>query len=156
MILGGGGEKEKPEPPIHSIEPAISITEPTDRAAVGEVVEEVEQPVDRHHLKITSPSDGDSVSMNEPIQGKTPFSGMHHYVIVTPVEARRDFVEGEAKVTRGGSWSGQAVFGGATAGVDQKFVVRALATESTLTRGPLIESPKDARFSEPITVIRKK
>jgi hypothetical protein len=94
--------------------------------------------------------------MIELIRGETPFSGMHHYIIVTPVKIRTDFVEGEANVSPGGFWSGQAKFGEAAVGAGEKFVVRALATNSRLSPGPLTEVPKDAIFSGSITVTRKK
>lgn len=129
------------------------------RSKVGRVetgIQRVEKQILAEDFRITSPTNGDIVEMIELIQGETPFLGMHHYVIVTPVKARTDFVEEEAKVSPGGLWSGQAVFGEAAAGAGEKFVVRALATESTLLRGPLIEVPKDATFSESITVTRKK
>jgi len=106
-------------------------------------------------FKITSPSYGDSVGMNESIQGETRYVGMHHYVMVTPVKIGKDWIQEDAKVSPGGLWSGSAVFGTVAVGVGEKYVVCALATNSALSPGPLTEVPKDAIFSEPITVIRK-
>ena len=117
---------------------------------------DIETQIAKRNFKITSPSNGDSVDIAELIQGETPFRGMHHYVIVTPVKIGTDFVEEEAKVSPGGLWSGNAVFGTAAVGAGEKFVVRALVTNSTLSPGPLSGMPKDAIFSESITVTRKK
>jgi hypothetical protein len=114
----------------------------------------VEKQILRKDFKITSPLNGDRVDKNEFIQGETPFLGMHHYVIVTPVKIGTDWVQEEAKVSFGGLWSGKAILGAAAVGVGEKFVIRALATNTTLPPGPLTEVPKDAIFSELITVKR--
>jgi hypothetical protein len=136
----------------------VCVTIKDMKSRVGGVetgVQRVEKQILAKDFKITSPSEGDSVDIIELIRGETPFSGMHHYVIVTPVKIGADWVQEEARVSPGGVWNGQAVFGEVAVGPGEKYVVRALATNSTLSPGPLTKVPKDAIFSESITVTRK-
>lgn len=64
--------------------------------------------------------------------------------------------DGPASMYQGGSWTCRARFGTAAVGVGERFLVRVLATESTLAPGPLTEIPKDAVISKSIVVMRKK
>lgn len=108
-------------------------------------------------FKITNPSYGDSVDLFDLIQGKTPFMGMNHYIVVTPLKTGGDFIQDvPAKVSSDGSWIGRAKLGTAEVGVGEKFAVRVIATKSTLSPGQLIPVPEDAFSSDSITVTRKK
>ena len=124
---------------------------------VGSRVERVEKGIQAREFKITSPADGAIVDRIALIRGKTPFPEMNHYVVVTPVKTKEDWVEdGPVRVSASGLWDTQATFGSAAVGAGEQFIVRALATKSILSPGPLTEVPKDAIFSESITVTRSK
>jgi hypothetical protein len=120
-------------------------------------IERVGEQILAKEFRITFPSDGDSVGLNSLIRGETPYLDMNHYIMVTPVKTGTDFIEGEpVKIYSGGSWTGTAKFGEAGAGGGENFIVRAIATASALAPGALAEVPKGAKFSESITVTRKK
>lgn len=128
------------------------------QSGVNEVssrVERVEKGILARQFTITTPVDGASVDRIAVIRGKTPFTEMNHYVVVTPVKTGDDWVQdGPVQVSASGLWTGRAIFGAAAVGAREEFMVRALATKSTLSPGPLIEVPEDAIFSESITVTR--
>lgn len=124
---------------------------------VGDSVERLERNVLAQQFVVTSPVDGASVDLTELVRGRTPFPEMNHYIVVTPVAIGDDWVQdGPVKGFAGASWGGRARFGTAGAGAGERFVVRGLATRSTVPPGPLIEVPENAIFSESITVIRRK
>lgn len=119
-------------------------------------VERVEKSIMEQQFRITKPADGDSVNLVDVVRGETPFAGLNHYIVVTPIKAGVDFVQsGPVPVHAGGFWSGQAAFGSAAIGIGEDFLVRCLATNSALNEGPLVDVPEDAAFSDIITVIRK-
>ena len=106
-------------------------------------------------LKITSPSDGDMVGMTEFIQGETPFTGLNHYIVVTPLKAGADLVQDKPAKISGISMRGKARFGTATVGSGEKFSVRFLVTSHVISPGSLTEKPEDGLPSNTITVTRK-
>ena len=129
----------------------------SDVAEVGSRVEQVEKSVKARQFTIKVPSDGGTVGLIESARGETPFPNMNHYIVVTPLKIGVDFIEdGPASVSASGVWSGSARFGAAAVGAGEQFMVRALATKSMLSPGPLAEVPDDAMFSESITVTRTK
>lgn len=120
-------------------------------------VQQVEKGILARQFRITAPVDGATVGLTELIRGETPFPEMNHYIVVTPLKTRDDFVEdGPVNVSTSGVWAGNAKFGAAAVGAGEQFMVRALATKSILSPGPLTEVPEDAIFSESIIVTRKK
>lgn len=129
-----------------------------DLQEVGSRVELVEKRILAGQFTVTTPVNGATVEMIDFIRGNTPLSGMNHYIVVTPLKTGDDWVQEKRATVSGGIWSGRAKFGTAAVGAGEQFVVRALATKSTLSPGPLteVEVPEDAIFSEPITVTRKK
>lgn len=125
-------------------------------AEVGNRVKAVEKTILANQFTITDPDDNATVDLTDLVRGKTPFSKMNHYIVITPLKTGDDWVEdGPVKVYTGGLWTGRAQFGTAAATAGEQFIVRALATKSTLSPGPLTEVPEDAIFSESITVTRK-
>jgi hypothetical protein len=128
------------------------------RSDVNEVrisVKYIEKEVLSGRFVVTFPVDGATVDFIDIIRGRTPFPKMNHYTVVTPLKTGDDWIQGSAKVYGDNSWIGQARFGTGEAGVGEEFLVRAIATKSTLSPGALTNVPKDAVFSESITVIRK-
>jgi hypothetical protein len=105
---------------------------------------------------ITSPINGGKVAFRAAIEGTTPFIGKKHYVVVTPVENGIDWVQVKpVSVSADGSFTGEAQFGEETNGVGKKFRVRVLSTDSSLNPGTLPSSPRDAIWSDAITVTRQ-
>jgi hypothetical protein len=119
-------------------------------------VGQVEKRMLQADFKITYPQDGATVDATGIVKGHTPYGDMKHYLVVTPLKVGDDWVEdGPLKVVSGGAFTGRAKFGEAEAGAGEQFAVRLLATQATLTPGPLLEVPKDAVFSESVVVTRK-
>lgn len=117
----------------------------------------VQKSLEAQNFTITYPSNNSSVNYVELIQGKTPFSQLNHYIVVTPMRTGEDWVMGDkANVYSGVTWTGRAQFGTGSVGIGEQFMVRALATKSTLSGGPLTKVPEDAVFSQPVVVTRQK
>lgn len=126
-------------------------------AEVGDRVKAVEKAVLAVQFTITNPVNEAAVSMTELVRGKTPFSKMNHYIVVTPLKTGGDLVQDRpVKISTAGSWSGRARFAAADVGAGERFIVRVLATKSTLSPGSLTEVPEDAVFSNSIIVTREK
>jgi hypothetical protein len=108
----------------------------------------------RRTLKITSPSGGDIVSETIQVRGFTPYVGRNHYILVMP-ETSDEFLQDDAlRVSPSGAFVGDATIGSATVGVNQKYLVRVLATKMVMPPGS-VGVPADAVFSEAVTVYRK-
>lgn len=111
-------------------------------------------------IVITSPTAGADVDFDDRILGKTPFPELNHYIVVTPVRVGTAFVQDQpASVNRAdGTFSGTARFGGVEVGVGEQFIVRVLATKSTLPASPLTPAnvPGDAVYSNSVSVRRRK
>ena len=119
-------------------------------------VERVEEEVLSRRFTISTPVDGVSVDFTDVVRGMTPFPNKNNYIVVTPLKTGDDWVQdGPVKIYGDGLWTGIARFGTGEAGVGEEFLVRAIATQSALSPGPLTQVPKDAVFSEAITVTRK-
>jgi hypothetical protein len=106
-------------------------------------------------LAITVPANGAEVSLDDRVEGKTPFTDLTHYVVITPLRVGTQYVQDQPASVTNGSFSGRAKFGGASVGVGEKFTVQIVATKSTLPAGPLAKQPADAIVSNSITVTRK-
>lgn len=115
-------------------------------------VEELKQ---ARHFVILNPADGAVVGIRSSIQGKTPFPELKHYIVVTPTVTGVDYVQEPVGISSDGTWLGSATLGAVSSGAGQKFIIRGLATRSTLAAGPLTALPEDAIFSNSITVTRK-
>jgi hypothetical protein len=121
-------------------------------------VQKVQNEVMAQKFVITFPAEGSTVRVNDLVRGKTPFLDKNTYVVITPVETGDNFVqEGPVRVGVAGTWTSQARFGSGEVGVGQKFVIRALSTQSVLHAGELTAAqvPQDAVFSESVTVVRR-
>lgn len=124
---------------------------------VGNRVESVEKNVMAGRLIIISPTDGESVDSTAIVRGKTPYPERNHYIVVTPIKTNDDWVQKNLiKPDPTGSWAGNAEFGTGDVGIGDKFLVRVLATSSTIPSGQLRDVPSDTIPSESITVTRKK
>ncbi|MGO9374675.1 MAG: hypothetical protein ACLQBD_21605 [Syntrophobacteraceae bacterium] len=120
-------------------------------------VEGLKNDVLASRFRIIDPTDGAVVPQEVFIRGTTPFSGMNHYIIVTPIKTGDDIVQGgNLKVSSSGLWSGNAEIGSAGVGAGQQFRVVTVATKFRLPAGPITEMPKDAIFSESIIVTRQR
>jgi hypothetical protein len=122
-------------------------------------VDNVERKVEASRFVIDSPSesDGDGVGLGQIVRGKTPFIGMNHYIIVTPVGGTSYVQDKPAFVNRDeGTFSGEAKFGSVSVGEDGEFKIQALATKSTLQPGPLTFEPQDAEKSQAVIVRRNR
>lgn len=127
------------------------------QTSVRDMGERVEKYALAREFIITTPTEGASVPITDLIRGKTPFPEMNHYVVVTPIGTGDDWVQDNpVKVFAGGTWTGLARFGTSDVGAGEKFLVRSLATKATLEPGPLKAVPRDAVFSEAVTVVRGK
>jgi cytoskeletal protein RodZ len=114
-------------------------------------------PVAGTQIAITTPTEGAEVGADSTISGKTSFTDLNHYIVVTPTRIGTSFVQNQpALVNRAdGSFTWRATFGGAQVGVGEQFTVRVLATKSTLPEAPLTKEPADAVSSNLVTVKRK-
>jgi len=121
-----------------------------------ESVKRVEEEVLSRRFVITTPVEGVTVDFTDIVSGVTPFPNKNNYIVVTPLKTGDDWVQdGPVKISGDGLWTGRAQFGTGEAGVGEKFLVRAIATQATLSPGPLTQVPEDAVFSGSITVTRK-
>ncbi|MBI3195301.1 MAG: hypothetical protein HYZ34_12675 [Ignavibacteriae bacterium] len=133
----------------------LDVTYKSLNQKVVEVGERVEKNILARQFRIVDPADGTLVDIIYSIRGKSPFPNMKNYIIVTPMTQGIDMVQhGPLSVSPSGLWTGKAIFGQGAVGEGESFLVRCLATDSTLTEGPLTTIPSDAIFSESITVIR--
>jgi hypothetical protein len=109
-------------------------------------------------IVIMTPVSGAEVGFNDTVLGKTAFTDLNHYIVVTPVNAGTTYVQDQPALVNSadGSFSGVARFGGAEGSRQQQFFVRVVVTRSILTPGPLINEPADAVHSNTITVTRRK
>jgi hypothetical protein len=128
---------------------------------VGTTASSTEQAVKKlaeaNQFRITYPANGGIVDSTDIVRGITPYPNSNHYIVVTPIKGGGDWVqEGPMKISTGNVWIGRAIFGAAAVGAGEGFVIRAIATNSTLSPGTLNEVPEDAIFSESIVVTRKK
>ncbi|HEX8651557.1 MAG TPA: hypothetical protein VF708_12015 [Pyrinomonadaceae bacterium] len=124
---------------------------------VGNRVESVEKNALADRLIIISPGDGESVDSTAIVRGKTPYPERNHYIVVTPLKTNDDWIQKNLiKPDPIGSWAGNAEFGTGDVGIGEKFLVRVLATSSTIPSGQLKDVPPDAIPSDSITVTRKK
>lgn len=105
---------------------------------------------------VTSPTDSTEVSHTEIVTGRTPFPQLNHYIVVTPTRVGNDWVQANQVKIFGSQWSGLATFGTTEIQGPERFIVRALATDSVLEAGPIHKVPGDAIFSDPIIVIRRR
>jgi hypothetical protein len=104
---------------------------------------------------ITTPQRHTRVGETEVIRGTTPFPDRIHYLLVTAGVNDVSWVQAlPATVSRDGVWSGTAKFGEGDVGVQQRYVVRCLATNESLQPGRLAKIPADALLSDPVTVLR--
>lgn len=119
--------------------------------------ETIKKFTEANQFRITYPANGGIVELTDIVRGITPYSNRNHYIVVTPIETGDDWVQdGPVKISTGDVWTGRARFGTAAVGAGKGFVIRAIATNFTLSPGTLIEVPADAIFSESVAVTRKK
>jgi hypothetical protein len=120
-------------------------------------VENVQKNSLSNQLIVISPSEGERVDATAIVRGKTPYLERNHYIVVTPIKTNEDWVQQNViKPDPTGAWVGRAEFGTGDVGIGEKFLVRVLATASTMPPGQLRNVPADAIPSESITVIRQK
>jgi hypothetical protein len=105
---------------------------------------------------VTAPRESERVGLRVEVRGRTPFTTLRHYIVVTPLATGDVWVQTSpvTSVTPGGTFLGLAQLGTASDGGEQRFTIQVLATRSVLRAGPLVVVPSDARFSPPVTVIR--
>lgn len=113
----------------------------------------VDLPTSRIRIKITSPID--TVRREVPaITGTTSYLDRNHYIVVTAPTGDNFIEDGPLKVSERGIWTGHATFGTAGVGNDKQYTIRIMATTAALSTGPITNIPKDAIFSDPVTVRR--
>src|SRR6185503_15963537 len=107
---------------------------------------------------INFPLNGTAVDFSDKIVGDTSYPDLNHYIVVTPVKTGTAFVQDlKATLNRDNrTFTGTARFGGVDVGVGEQFMLRIIATRTTLTPGPLIGEPPDSINSNTITVSRRK
>lgn len=115
----------------------------------------VEKELLANRFSIFDPVDGATVPLERVIRGKTPFTDLNYFILVTPLKTRDDFVQDRVSVSSSGLWTGTAKFGSAGVGSGEEFMIRALGTKRTLAPGKLPAVPEDAMFSESIIVKRQ-
>jgi len=104
---------------------------------------------------ITTPRESQEVDPGVEVRGRTPYPALHHYVVVTSIATGGAWVQlPAATVSSAHTFSGPAQVGTATTGGSQKFRIEVFATRERLGPGRLT-IPGDARFSQPVTVVRK-
>jgi hypothetical protein len=103
---------------------------------------------------VTHPSDDSVVSLTEIARGVTPYAGLHHYVVVTPLNDGGDWIQSGPVTVVNGIWVSRATFGSTNAGIGEQFLIRGLASRATLPPGRMGAVPTDAVLSNPITVTR--
>jgi hypothetical protein len=106
---------------------------------------------------ISTPADGEDVGLDAAITGKTYLKDLNHYVVVKSLKVGTSYVQDRPpSINRNdGTFIGNARFGRAALGIGEQFMVRVLATRSTLPAAPLTNEPPDAVFSNSVTVTRK-
>src|SRR5437660_7094343 len=91
------------------------------------------------------------------MRGNTAYPELHHYVVVTLVRTGSSSIQ-PALVSPDGTVSAEVRFsdgsGNVTAGEDDEFTLRVLATKEALSTGSLRTFPTDAKLSRQITVRR--
>lgn len=125
------------------------------RAEIKETRADMKETQKARLIVITSPGDNGIVKLNSTVSGKTPFLGMKHYVVVTPIENRVNWVSNPVSVDADGSFTGEVQFGEGDNGIGKKFIIRILVTNSFLATGALSSLPEDAIISDAITVTRQ-
>jgi hypothetical protein len=107
-------------------------------------------------LHVAQPEEDALVGPYELAAGKTPYGDRSHYLLVTPIETGKQYLQGPMLVAQDGTWSGVAVFGDGKAGCGQTFGLLAIATKESLTPGEAREWPADAPASSQVAVTRIK
>jgi hypothetical protein len=105
-------------------------------------------------FSVTSPSEGGVVARSEQIRGTTPYVGRQHYIVVTTPTSGDVLQDAPVSISEAGTLAGRAIFGNASVGEGEFFVVRFLATNVQLDAASW-RVPEDAIFSSAITVSRK-
>lgn len=125
-------------------------------AKASQGVSRIESAVVNNRFIITSPAEGDHVTIGEVVTGLTPYTNRNHYIIVTPLKVGDSYVQERATVRPDGTWSGPAKFGSGDVGVGERFLVRCAATAGELRTGTMGSQPlpPDLQFSSPVTVTR--
>ncbi|PYP85588.1 MAG: hypothetical protein DMF61_15755 [Blastocatellia bacterium AA13] len=137
----------------------IMVTVVIAIGSVGTRVESLQnqiQVTNANQFVITTPRNGEDVSMIDSVTGRTPLpADKNHYVVVTIRGV--DWVQDTPAKVAAGTFTGAAKFGERDTLQGEAYIVRILATGSTLNPGslPLSKIPKDAIFSDPVTVRRK-
>jgi hypothetical protein len=144
---------------IRAVQPVVNAAKSVEISAQSAArgVNTIETAIVSSKFVISSLRDGDTVTIDELVRGLTPFPGRMHYVVVTPVKAGDSYVQEEANVASDGTWTGHARFGSGDVGLNEKFIVRCVATREALHPGSSLASQPagaDAVFSSPITVLR--
>lgn len=128
-----------------------------DIESVQNDVARLEDLTKRNQFIITDPKNGAILEMTDIIKGTTPYVTKNHYIIVTPLKTGDDWVQKDIlKISPTGLWSGRAIFGTASIGIGEDFIVRIIASNSTLPPGPLTQIPTDSIISEAIKISRRR
>ena len=107
---------------------------------------------DANLIRIYHPRPGEDVDISGNVIGKTTFSGLLHYVLVTINGEDHLQSEGE-RVFDDGLFVGAAHYGTA-ASCGREFILRVFATEVELAPRTFDGMPPDAVVSEPVVVTR--
>jgi hypothetical protein len=108
-------------------------------------------------ISILSPRAGEIVDIKTVVSGKTSYADRSHYIAITPVMTGDTWIMRKLEPDEKGFWKGDADFGDSLNGGGEQFLVRVFATaDSKIPEGKSTGMPRDAVFSETITVIRRK
>ncbi len=112
----------------------------------------VPPPVD---IVIMRPTPNEEVEEVAPVEFRSAYSGLNHYIIVIPMKSPdRWVVDGPLPVSPGGVGKGRARFGSGPIGVGELFEIEVMAGEMRPTDDVLANLPAGAHLSRPVTVKR--
>lgn len=105
-------------------------------------------------LKITYPTDGNRVTLNEMVAG-TFFTSSGVVQLLVREPQGKEWLQGDtAKPGKRGEWLLAARFGEPDVGCGETFLLRAVWTESALEDKEIHNPPATALYSEEVSVIR--
>jgi uncharacterized membrane protein YidH (DUF202 family) len=126
-----------------------------DIISVQNNIADIEEQIKISTFKIVYPFNGSVIESSNFVQGSTPYPNRNIYLVVISPETGKTWIQHvPVKIFAGGLWTSYVTFD-TVAPSTGKFVLRAMATKSSLPVGISAEIPKDTIFSEPVIVFRR-